>query len=101
VGNRKNHKGYIDVQSTEGKGATFSLYFPVSRKEAAKDKALVSIDDYMGKGESILMVDDVEEQREIATKILKKLGYSVKTVSSGEEAVDYHPWADILFHPSR
>ena len=34
-------------------------------------------------------MDDVEEQREIASGILKKLGYSVTTVSSGEEAVDY------------
>jgi len=88
-GTVKDHNGYIDVQSTEGKGTTFSLYFPVTRKEADKDKALVSIDDYMGKGESVLVVDDVKEQREIATKILKKLGYSVSTVSSGEEAVDY------------
>jgi CheY-like chemotaxis protein len=88
-GTVKDHNGYIDVQSTEGKGTTFSLYFPVTRKEVAKDKALVSIDDYMGKGESILVVDDVKEQREIATKILKKLDYSVSTVSSGEEAVDY------------
>jgi len=88
-GTVKDHKGYIDIESTEGKGTTFSLYFPVTRKEVAKDKALVSIDDYMGKGESILVVDDVKEQREIATKILKKLGYSVSTVSSGEEAVDY------------
>jgi len=88
-GTVKDHNGYIDIQSTEGKGTTFSLYFPVTRKEVAKDKALVSIDDYMGKGESILVVDDVKEQREIATKILKKLGYSVSTVSSGEEAVDY------------
>ena len=88
-GTVKDHKGYIDVQSTEGKGTTFSLYFPVTRKEVAKDKALVSIADYMGKGESILVVDDVEEQREIASRILKKLGYSVTLVSSGEEAVDY------------
>jgi len=34
-------------------------------------------------------VVDVEEQREIAFRILKKLGYSVTSVSSGEEAVDY------------
>ena len=88
-GTVKDHKGYIDVQSTEGKGTTFTLYFPVTRKEVAKDKALVSIDDYMGKGESILVVDDVKEQREIASKILEKLGYSFTTVSSGEEAVDY------------
>jgi len=88
-GTVKDHKGYIDVQSTKGKGTTFSLYFPVTRKELAKDKALLSIEDYMGKGESILVVDDVEEQRVIATKILRKLGYCVTTVSSGEEAVDY------------
>jgi CheY-like chemotaxis protein len=88
-GTVKDHKGYIDVQSTEGKGTTFTLYFPVTRKELAKDKSLLSIEDYMGKGESILVVDDVEEQRKIAYQILKKLGYSVTSVSSGEEAIDY------------
>ncbi len=85
----KDHKGYIDVQSVEGKGTTFTLYFPVTRKELAKDKSLLSIEDYMGKGETILLVDDVEEQRVIATTILTKLGYSVTAVSSGEEAVTY------------
>ncbi len=88
-GTVKDHKGYIDVKSTEGKGTTFTLYFPVTRKELAKDKSLLSIEEYMGKGESILVVDDVEEQREIASSILSKLGYTVASVSSGEEAVDY------------
>jgi PAS domain S-box-containing protein len=85
----KDHNGYIDIESAKGKGTTFTLYFPVTRKELPKDKSLVSIEDFMGKGESILVVDDVEEQREIASRILKKLGYSVASVSSGEEAVDY------------
>jgi CheY-like chemotaxis protein len=88
-GTVKDHNGYIDVKSAKGKGTTFTLYFPVTRKELPKDKALVSIEDYMGKGESVLVIDDVKEQREIASKILKKLGYSVTSVSSGEEAVDY------------
>ncbi len=88
-GTVKDHKGYVDLQSAKGKGTTFTLYFPGSREELTKDKSLVSIQDYMGKGESVLVVDDVEEQREIASRILKKLGYSVTTVSSGEEAVDY------------
>jgi CheY-like chemotaxis protein len=39
--------------------------------------------------ETILVVDDVEEQRTIASKLLKHLGYAVETVSSGEEAMVY------------
>jgi CheY-like chemotaxis protein len=88
-GTVKDHKGYIDVKSTEGKGTTFTLYFPVTRKELAKEKPGLSIEDYMAKGESVLVVDDVEEQRELASRMLKRLRYSVTSVSSGEEAVDY------------
>ena len=88
-GTVKDHNGYIDIQSTAGKGTTFILSFPVTRKESAKAKPLLSIEDYTGRGEAILVVDDVEEQRKIASGILKRLGYSVTTVSSGEEAVEY------------
>ena len=41
----------------------------------------------MGSGESILVVDDLREQREIASKIFSQLGYSVRLASNGEEAV--------------
>jgi DNA-binding NtrC family response regulator len=34
-------------------------------------------------------VDDLEEQREIASGMLKKLGYRVMSAAGGEEAVDY------------
>ena len=37
----------------------------------------------------MLVVDDVAEQRDIASGILKRLGYEVHAVSSGEAAVDY------------
>ena len=43
----------------------------------------------MGKGEAILVVDDVQEQREVATNILTRLGYKVDSVASGEEAITY------------
>jgi two-component system cell cycle sensor histidine kinase/response regulator CckA len=88
-GTTKDHGGYIDVQSTAGKGTKFTLYFPISRKDLLPDKSSASIENYRGKGETILVVDDVEEQREIASRTLKKLGYHVVSVSSGEEAVDY------------
>jgi two-component system cell cycle sensor histidine kinase/response regulator CckA len=88
-GTVKDHHGYIDVQSEEGKGSTFMLYFPVTRDEIVKDQKVVSRELYTGRGESILVVDDVHEQRELATTMLKGLGYQVDTVASGEDAVLY------------
>jgi CheY-like chemotaxis protein len=88
-GTVKDHGGYIDVQSEERTGSTFTLYFPVTREERAKDQPSIPAETYQGRGESILVVDDVKEQRELATAMLSRLGYRVNAVSSGEEAVTY------------
>jgi len=88
-GTVKDHKGYIDVRSTEEKGTTFTLYFPVTRREIGRNERALPMEEYMGKGESILVVDDIKDQRDIASRILKKLGYLVTSVPSGEEAIDY------------
>ncbi len=89
-GTVQDHKGYIRVDSEKGKGTTFTLYFPATRKRLSEHKKVkFSLEEYMGKGESILVVDDVKEQREIATEILKRLNYSVEAVASGEEAIEY------------
>jgi len=97
-GTVKDHNGYIDIQSSEGKGSTFTLYFPVTREGLAEDKSLLPIEKYQGKGETILIVDDSEVQQEIAKSILELLGYSIETASSGEDAVEYlkHHSADLL-----
>jgi len=88
-GTVKDHDGYITVRSEEGKGTTFALYFPVTREDLSPEEVGVSASEYMGNGESILVVDDVKEQRELAGAMLKKLVYSVVSASSGEEAVEY------------
>ncbi|HAA03384.1 MAG TPA: hybrid sensor histidine kinase/response regulator, partial [Syntrophobacteraceae bacterium] len=88
-GTVKDHHGYINVLSEEGKGAAFTLYFPVTREELVSEQVSMSVREYLGKGETILIVDDVREQRELATTMLKKLHYSVTSVSSGEETLEY------------
>jgi PAS domain S-box-containing protein len=84
----QDHEGYIDVQSNEN-GTTFELYFPITREAFADRESSPPIGDYKGAGETILVVDDVETQREIACNMLNTLGYKSEAVSSGEEAVKY------------
>ncbi len=88
-GTVKDHNGFIDVKSRENEGSTFTLYFPATREEAAKIENPISYLAYKGKGESILVVDDVKEQRQMAISMLEKLGYQVDAVASGEEAIEY------------
>jgi two-component system, cell cycle sensor histidine kinase and response regulator CckA len=87
LGTVKDHKGCIDVHSSEGKGTRFDLYFPINRLEEDKSrKGSLCVEDLRGQ-EKILVVDDVPEQREIASLILARLGYRMATASSGEEAI--------------
>jgi len=88
-GTVKDHGGYLDVESREGEGTTFTLYFPATDQEMPSHAPGLNWNDVSGTGESILIVDDEKLQREIGSDILKKLGYAVHSVSSGEAAIDY------------
>jgi len=83
-----DHNGYITVHSDE-KGTTFELFFPATRKNPAEIPSGISMNAYKGHGESILIVDDQENQRTIAYNLLNELNYQPFAVGSGEEAVTY------------
>jgi len=82
----KDHKGYYDIFSERGKGAEFIIYFPVTT-EMISDTSCTQAD-YRGT-ESILIVDDVEEQRQISYDLLSSLGYQAATAVNGRDAVRY------------
>lgn len=82
-----DHRGGLKVSSSE-QGTVFTLFFPTVENTMAITPATVKIEDLYGHGQSILVVDDDLHQRDIASKILQVLHYSVKVVSSGEEAID-------------
>ena len=85
----QDHKGYLDLRSSPGQGTTFTLYFPVTRQAPSARKRALEVEDLRGHGEKILVVDDLAQQREIATAILTRLGYEAVAVASGEEAIQY------------
>ena len=97
-GTVKDHNGYIDLRTEIGQGTTFTLYFPVTREELIAQQQKAPIERYMGKGQLVLVVDDMAEQRDIASRLLTHLGYEVHSISSGEDAVEYlmENKADIL-----
>jgi two-component system cell cycle sensor histidine kinase/response regulator CckA len=84
----QDHQGYINVKSDKN-GTIFDLYFPITRDEISDQNISRPIGEYKGNGETILVVDDVESQREISCHLLELLGYTPVAVSSGEEAVDF------------
>jgi len=84
----QDHAGYIDVISNED-GTEFELYFPITRDKVI-DKALgLPIEELKGNGETILVVDDMESQREISCEMLDALGYRSLSVAGGKEAIEY------------
>jgi two-component system, cell cycle sensor histidine kinase and response regulator CckA len=85
-GTVKDLNGFIDVKTKPGAGTIFYLYIPITRQKIAKKENAIPIEKYMG-DEEILIIDDVEEQRDIAAAMLEKLGYSVSVASSGEESL--------------
>ncbi len=88
-GTVQDHDAHISISTTENEGTTFELFFPATREDIFDFENSDNIDDFRGNGESILVVDDLREQRELAQAILIKLGYTTETVASGETALEY------------
>ncbi len=87
-GTVQDHKGIINVKSTKDIGTVFTLFFPVTRLEAKK-KTVIPLENLLGNGQSILVVDDVLQQRIVASRILEKLNYKVHIASTGEAAIEF------------
>jgi two-component system cell cycle sensor histidine kinase/response regulator CckA len=85
-GTVKDHAGFFDITTEEGTGTTFVLYFPKSRGELEMPLS-IHIQDYLGKGESILVIDDDPQQRDLAKRMMQRLGYEVHTAESGESGL--------------
>lgn len=84
----RNHGGFIRIDSNPGKGTTFSVFLPAA-DEAPVDDSPESRPTEMESvsGETILFVDDEEDNRSLAREILEFNGFTVITAANGVEAV--------------
>ncbi len=84
----KDHNGRIFVESSEG-GTSFLLYFPVSKHGVVVQAENGKTEKLIGNSEHILVVDDESQLRDIASQILRAMGYTVDSVCSGELALKF------------
>jgi CheY-like chemotaxis protein len=84
----EGHGGYINVDSSEGEGTTFSIYLQASKKEV--EKPATPTDQIIKGSGTVLFVDDEPMVLEVGTKLLEKLGYRVIRAKGGREAVEIY-----------
>ena len=85
----QNHSGTIHVESTKGQGSTFRMLLPLASKlQSTAEPDSTSSQLVHGIG-SIMVIDDEETVRELATDALTHLGYNVSAFSNGTSALAY------------
>ena len=82
----KQSGGHIYVYSEPGRGTTFKIYLP-SVGEPSVVAPKLAVPELTGGAETILVVEDNESARVLASTVLERLGYSVLAATGGEEAL--------------
>ena len=91
----ERHNGFLEMESTQGKGTEFRIYLPELAKTADEESdrqvVPVSATDQIPTGSGLIfVVDDEEIMRKTAGSILEKLGYTIVYAEDGEEAVNIY-----------
>jgi len=91
----KQHHGFVTVDSVLGQGTTVHLYFPTTVRAAAEPERRVGRPELPHGTETVMLVEDEEPIRRVATLILQRLGYTVITAHDGIEALELLQGGDV------
>jgi CheY-like chemotaxis protein len=93
----RKHNGYILIDSIPGKGTTFQIFLPATKKDII-DVCIEERAIRYGKGR-VLIMDDEEMILKIARGLLQLMGYEVTTAQNGEETIGFYKQAMKLRKP--
>ncbi|MCB1050448.1 MAG: response regulator [Acidobacteria bacterium] len=79
--------GSIRVQSTVGKGSRFQIFLPCCGLEVDEEVASEPITKNVGAGQTILLVEDQSELREMLSQTLQLAGFKTLSAAHGKEAL--------------
>ncbi|MBI5531115.1 MAG: PAS domain S-box protein [Deltaproteobacteria bacterium] len=82
----KQAEGFIEVDSEVGKGTTFRIYLPRLTEKAEKWSREGAYEGLPSGTETILLVEDESIVRDLAQRVLSRLGYTVLPAQNGGEA---------------
>jgi PAS domain S-box-containing protein len=85
----KQHGAYIACYSEPGQGTTFKIYFPAV-EQAGDSETRTNDGPIRGGTETILLVEDEEDIRDLGAKLLNEFGYRVVTAVNGKEALEIY-----------
>jgi PAS domain S-box-containing protein len=85
----KQHNGHIHVYSEAGQGTIFKIYLPTVEQVVEEESQAMQLP-LLGGTETILVAEDEEPLRNLATDVLEGLGYKVLQAKNGEEAVEIY-----------
>jgi CheY-like chemotaxis protein len=83
----RQSNGHVEVYSEVGKGTTFKIYLPAESGAPESLTPTLGPRPVTGGSETVLVVEDDERVRNIATKVLRNAGYRVLSASNGEDAL--------------
>ena len=86
----RQHDGFIDQESQEGEGTTFTVYLPALEGTDEEPEQEASEEFPSGEGETVLVVEDEPSVLKMIGEVLGKLGYRSLTASSSREALEIH-----------